>query len=81
MLIYGENHTAFYNPRQFGRLCERLEGLKQEATDLGELLDGMFERWRVAAGVSDEELNEGIRTAIEGWKSETESSSDSSTQE
>jgi hypothetical protein len=66
--IFRENNRDLANRAKFDALLKRLHAFKSEATALSDILDGSFDRWLAAQGVTQEELDEGIRKTLDEWK-------------
>jgi hypothetical protein len=66
--IYRENHKDLLNRARFETLIQRLHAFKAEATALSDILDRSFDKWIAAQGVTQEELDERIRSTLDSWK-------------
>lgn len=68
--IYSDNHSDFFNRRRFDMLCHRVNRLGDEARDLGNVLERMFDRWAAANGVSQDELQRRVAATVERWRAD-----------
>jgi hypothetical protein len=66
--IYRQNHRDLLNRGRFEALMQRLHAFKVEASSLSEILDRSFDRWLAGQGVTQAELEEGIKRTLDDWK-------------
>jgi len=66
--MYRQNQSDLLNRNRFELVLRRLATFKQEASALHEILDRSFDKWSEANGITQEELQKGIRRTIEGWR-------------
>jgi hypothetical protein len=66
--IYWQNHTNLFNRQKLESLFLRLETFKQEARELDNFFDQIFEQWRKKNNISDEEVERKTRATLDEWK-------------
>jgi hypothetical protein len=66
--IYREAYRDLLNRFRFETLLQRLHAFKGEANALSEILDRSFDRWLAGQGVTQVQVDEGIRKTLDEWK-------------